>query len=177
MKEQLAAARKGIAAGNTDAALAVAGLRKGMDRREDGLFVMREVDDNLFTAADILYPVYAAYETEYNKKEGYPDLLAQFHILRRELAAADTLENRAAFLDALIHTIDNISPQLYEYYRELADLFKETVGETVEKYYRSGRFRKADGSENPEAEKQLRSAIAHAGDTYVLLGEKYEKYC
>ena len=177
MKEQLAAALKGIAAGNTEAVLAVAGQIKEMNRRGDGLFVMHDADTHLFAAACSVYPVYAAYETEYNKKEGYPDLLAQFRILRSELTKEDTLENRAAFLDALIHTIDNVSPQLYEYYRELVDLFRETVRETVEKYYRDGHFLKADGGESPEAEKQLRSAIAHAADTYVLLGEKYEKYC
>ena len=152
-------------------------MKEQLDRREDGLFVTGDVDDNIFVAAGVVYPAYAAYETEHNNKEGYPDLLAQFRILRSELTKADTPVNIGAFLDALIHTIDNISPQLYEYYRELADLFKETVRETVELNYRDGHFRNRDGSENPEAEKLLRSAISHAADTYVLLGEKYEKYC
>ena len=177
MKDELSAVWKDIAIGNMETAPAVAGRIKEMDRRENGLFVTADVDENLFAAACLVYPVYAAYETECNKKEGYPDLLAQFRALSAELKNADTLENRASFLDALIHTVDNVSPQLYEYYRELVDMFKETVGETVKKYYRDGHFKKADGSESPEAEKQLRAAIAHAADTYVLLGEKYEKYC
>lgn len=173
MKERLKTALKDIAAGNAAAAGTVVEQLRQLDRGESGLYDTSCVDDNLFEAARLVYPVYAAYETECNKKEGYPDLLAQIHGLRAELGKADSLENRAAFLDALIHTIDNVSPQLYEYYRELADLFKEAVKETVEQYYRDGHFGGVDGS---RAEELIRAAIAHAADTYVLLGEKYEMY-
>lgn len=182
MKEQLRTALKDIAGGNAAAAGTAAEQLRQLGRGESGLFDTSCVDDNLFEAARLVYPVYAAYETECNKKEGYPDLLVQIRALRAELEKEDTLENRAAFLDALIHTIDNVSPQLYEYYRELEDLFKDTVRDTVRKYYRGGHFTEESGCakqesrKGQEAEKLLRAAIAHAAGIHVLLGEKYEMY-
>ena len=81
----------------------------------------------------------------------------------------------ARYLDALIHTIDNVTPQLYEYYIELAELFKAVVQEVIAGYYRDGRF--TDGSaDEAESERLIRGAIAHAGETFVLLAEKYEAY-
>lgn len=176
MKEQLQAALQSIASGSAEAAEPAAKRIKQLERGAEGLFQTASVDDNLFEAARLVYPVYAAYETECNKKEGYPDLLAQMQALKGELEKADTLQNTAAFLDALLGTLENVSPQLYEYYRELADLFKETVKEALKKYYRDGRFTENpnEGVENREAEKLLRAAIARAAELHILLGEKYQ---
>lgn len=134
---------------------------KQLPRRADGLFELKSVDENLFLAAGQVFPVYAAYETDCNGKEGYPDLFAQIRILRGELEKEDTLENRTMFLDGLLRTIENVSPQLYEYYRELADMFKTILRETTAKYGR-------------EAEEQLKEAVAHAAELYLLAEEKYQ---
>ncbi len=175
MKEQLKVALEGIAGDNGDAAVAAAEQIKNLPRTVEGLFDTGCVDADCFEAARWVYPVYAYYETEYNKKENYPDLLKQMEALDAKQKEAASMETTALFLDALIHTIDNVTPQLYEYYIELADLFKAAVKEVIADYYRDGRF--ADGSANEaEAEKLIRSAIAHAGETYVLLAEKYEAY-
>lgn len=176
MKEELRSGLEAVRAGNMDAAEPVAAQLKQLARRDNGLFELTEVEDNLFQAARVVYPVYAAYETERNKKEGYPDLLAQLRLLREELKKAGGLADTAAFLDALICTLDFVSPQLYEYYRELEELFRETVREAVQVFYLDGHFREADGRENREAEKLLQAAIAHASDRHVLLGEKYERF-
>lgn len=176
MKEELKNALEAVWAGKFDAAeSAVAGLKQ-LSRRENGLFELTEVEDNLFQAARLVYPVYAAYETECNKKEGYPDLLAQLGTLRKELKKGKSLTETAAFLDALICTLDFVSPQLYEYYRELEELFRDTVRETIQVFYHDGHFREADGGENREAEQLLKTAIAHASELQVLLGEKYERF-
>ena len=176
MKEELKNALEAVKTGNFDAAeSAVAGLKQ-LSRRENGLFELTEVDDNLFQAARLVYPVYAAYETECNKKEGYPDLLAQLRTLRKELKREKSLTETAAFLDALICTLDFVSPQLYEYYRELEELFRDTVRETIQVFYHDGHFREADDGENREAEQLLKTAIAHASELQVLLGEKYERF-
>lgn len=174
MKEQLKAALEGIAGDNADAAAAAEKIRQ-LPRTEDGLFDTGSVDVDCFEAARWVYPVYAYYETEYNKKENYPDLLMQMKALDTKRREAASMESTARYLDALIHTIDNVTPQLYEYYIELADLFKTVVKAVIAEYYRDGRF--TDGSaDEAEAEKLIRGAIAHAGETYVLLAEKYEAY-
>lgn len=133
---------------------------KQLPRREDGLFELRSVDENLFQGAGQVFPVYAAYETDCNGKEGYPDLLAQMRILREELKKDSTLENSTLFLDGLLRTIENVSFQLYEYYRELADMFKEVLKETMTQWDR-------------EAETQLQGIVARAGELCLLSEEKY----
>ena len=53
---------------------------KALPRTEEGIFDLAAVQQsaglgNIYQAADLVYPVYAAYETTENKKEGYPDIL------------------------------------------------------------------------------------------------------
>ncbi|MCM1065781.1 MAG: hypothetical protein NC420_15205 [Eubacterium sp.] len=175
MKERLAAALQSMEKGDKDAVVSAAEQIKRLPRTAEGLFDTVSVDEDCFEAARWIYPVYAYYETEYNKKENYPDLLKQMEALDAKQKEAASMEETARYLDALIHTIDNVTPQLYEYYIELADLFKAAVKEVISRYYKDGRF--TDGSaDEAEAEKLIRSAIAHAGETYVLLAEKYEAY-
>lgn len=133
---------------------------KQLPRREDGLFELKSVDENLFRAAGQVFPVYAAYETDHNGKEGYPDLLAQMRILCGELRKNSTLENRVLFLEGLLGTIENVSPQLYEYYRELADMFKEVLRETMTRW-------------GGEAETLLQETVVRAGELCLLAEEKY----
>ena len=173
MKQQLTAALQRIAQGDVASVAAETDAIKQLPRTAEGLFDAAAVDADPYQAARWVYPVYAAYETECNKKEGYPDLLTQMRTLDQKRRENDTLENAAAFLDALIHTIDNVSPQLYEYYRELADLFKENVRSAINLYFADGSF----GTAGSEADSLIRKAIAHAGETYVLLAEKYQAYC
>lgn len=175
MKEQLTAALENIAKGNGESAKATAEQIKGLPRTEEGLFDTSSIDGDCFEAARWVYPVYAFYETEYNKKEGYPDLTKQMEVLNGKRKKAASMRADSLFLDTLIHTIDNVTPQLYEYYIELADMFKSTVREVVAAYYKDGRF--TDGSPDAaESEKLIRGAVARAGETYVLLSEKYRDY-
>lgn len=132
-----------------------------LPRRADGLFESGAVDENLFRAAGKIYPVYAAYETDKNGKEGYPDLLAQMRILREELEKKSSLENRALFLNCLLETIENISPQLYEYYRELADMFKTVTDDTMAGWGR-------------EAKELLQGTLKRAAERCLLSAERYE---
>ena len=173
MKQQLTAALQRIAQGDVASVKAEAEAIKQLPRTAEGLFDTKAVDADPYQAARWVYPVYAAYETECNKKEGYPDLLTQMRTLDKKRRENDTLENTAAFLDTLICTIDNVSPQLYEYYRELVDLFKVNVNHAIRTYFENGSF----GPVGAETDTLIRKVIAHAGETYVLLAEKYEVYC
>ena len=63
---------------------------KALPRTEEGIFDLKKVQAdagrrNIYQAADLVYPTYAAYETTENKKEGYPDIMAQMRVLKREL--------------------------------------------------------------------------------------------
>lgn len=147
-----------------------------LPRRADGLFEIQQLDENVFRAAGYIYPAYAAFETEYNKKAGYPDILAQLQILRRELECRDTFENEVLFLKALLGTIDNISPQVYEYYRGLTDMFKQVWGEMYARYRESGSFAVA-GEVIPQGtdEETLWQLVAHAAELHMIQGEKIEK--
>lgn len=198
MKEQLKKALASIASGDVQAIAEIAEQIKALPRTEDGLFDTSSVDDKLFRAAGMVYPVYAAYETECNKKEGYPDLIVQMRTLNQKFDRVDCFFATACYLDALIHTIENVSPQLYEYYSELADMFKVRVNEAIRKYYHDGVFgpetqacgaqgvaafdRNQNNAEIGEtqdtkwAEIMIRAAIRLAGEKYVLLAEKYTEY-
>lgn len=177
MKEQLKAALWGITKGDVASAAGVAEQLKQLPRTTEGLFDTSEVDNDFYEAARWVYPVYAAYETECNKKEGYPDLLEQMRLIDKKYGEQlGDLSEAARFLDLFIHTIDNVSPQLYEYYRELADIFKARLKEAIKIYYKDGSFVCRDGSTNIEAEALIRSAVKRACENYVLLGEKYQEY-
>jgi len=181
MKEQLKKALASISSGDVQAIAEVAEQIKALPRTAAGLFDMSVVDDKLFRAAMLVYPVYAAYETECNKKEGYPDLIVQMRKLNEIFGGKDCFYATACYLNTLIHTIENVSPQLYEYYSELADMFKVRVNEAIGKYYRDGKFtgdscNAVNAEDCMEAEQMIRNAIRLAGEKYVLLAEKYEEY-
>ncbi len=99
-------------------------------------------------------PFYMEYETVFNKKENYNDIVNQFKNVRRIMfnsekslyyhgydeariqAWADKetglsknfwLRAMGWYLLALIDTIDAMSDQIYENYRELCDIFKEAI--------------------------------------------------
>ena len=193
MKEQLREALESAARGESlkgdslmggwEAVRVAAERLKELPKRADGLFDTSSVDGDLFEAARWVYPVYALYETECNRKEGYPDLLNQMRALDRAYEAACNAadkadcgqedeeggETAANYLWALIHTVDNVSPQLYEYYRELADLFKRRVKELISTRYRAGSFGCGDA--------RIRESIRFAGERGILLKEKYQEYC
>lgn len=67
-------------------------------------------------------PFVTAYETRYKRKEHYNEIAALFRGEER-LAGSDLI--------ALIETIGQMSEEIYEYYRELRDLFKTAVKEKV----------------------------------------------
>ncbi len=177
MKERLKAAMQSIAEGESSSIVMTAEQLKELPRTAEGLFDTSVVDSDFYEAARWVYPVYAAYETECNKKEGYPDLLHQMRLIDRKYGEeSGNLPDTARYLDLLIHTIDNVTPQLYEYYRELADIFKARLREAIRTYYHDGRFAGRDGSVQEEAECMIRSAVRRACENYVLLGEKYQEY-
>lgn len=100
-------------------------------------------------------PTVAAYETAYRKKEHYNEIAAKFKE-KGSLTGKD--------LVSLIETIGQMSEEIYEYYRELRDLFKSAVKEKIKDL--------PDSSESPE----IGYSILRACNLGVLQTEKYFQY-
>ena len=83
---------------------------KALPRTEEGIFDLAAVQQsaglgNIYQAADLVYPVYAAYETTENKKEGYPDIMAQMRVLKKHAESEFSAENGAAYTAVMLHTV------------------------------------------------------------------------
>ncbi len=102
-----------------------------------------------------LMPFVTAYETKYKRKEHYNQITAMFR-------------NKESFtgtdLIALIETINQMSEEIYEYYRELKDLFKVIVKEKIKNL--------TDSSEILE----IGYSVLKACNIDVLQKEKYSNF-
>lgn len=173
MKERLEQALHAAEAGDMSLLPEANEMLTRLPKTEEGIFDGSALGDDVFGAGRILYPLYAAYETECNREARYPDLLAQIQVLDKERTKQHSLQANVEFLDLLLATIDFVTPQLYEYYRALEDIFRAVVKETIAAYYHDGAF----GSASEKAlDAKLRNVIRHAGETDVLLAEKYAAY-
>lgn len=150
---------------------------KALPRTEEGIFDLKKVKAdagcrNIYQAADLIYPAYAAYETTENKKEGYPDIMAQMRVLKKHAESEFTAENGADYTAALLHTVEQISPEIYENYRELLDNFRCAVKRMLEQYYevKEKKFTMDDTSQ-----KVFCDAVQKACAEYLLLAEKYQE--
>ncbi|NLP34624.1 MAG: glycosyl hydrolase family 88 [Clostridiales bacterium] len=99
-------------------------------------------------------PFYMAYETEFNQKQGYNDIINQFENVRKNLYNNDKglyyhaydeakiqywanketglspnfwLRSMGWYLMAIIDTMDEISIEIFEHYKRLEELFKEAI--------------------------------------------------
>lgn len=147
---------------------------KALPRTADGVFDLSQVNDNFYRAAEAVYPVYTKYETEENKKAGYPDIMEQMRAVAKRAEQEFTPENAADYLNMLIETIAVISPEIYENYRELVDIFRSKVKEMLADFCLDEEKAHA-GLENAQAAQKLSKVLAKAFDMDVLLKEKYEK--
>lgn len=61
--------------------------------------------------------------------------MAQMRVLKKHAESEFTAENGADYTAALLHTVEQISPEIYENYRELLDNFRCAVKRMLEQYY------------------------------------------
>lgn len=149
---------------------------KALPRNEEGIFVLKNVveENDLrseYEAAGIVYPVYAAYETDENKKEGYPDIMAQMRVWNRKVKADFNFADAAAYVAMMLGTVENISPEIYENYRELLDMFRGAVKQVLATYYDAAKDT-FDG--DAEAVAVFCGAVKKACEEHLLLAEKYQ---
>lgn len=129
---------------------------KEQPRTKEGNFFHKAIYPNQVWL-DGLYmaqPFYMEYETRFNKKENYNDILNQFRNVRKYMFDSEKklyyhgydeakiqpwanketglsknfwLRSMGWYLMALIDVIDNMSEEIYEQYREYCALFKEAI--------------------------------------------------
>lgn len=145
---------------------------KTLSRLEDGIFDTSVLDGSLYRAADKVYPVYTAYETTENKKEGYPDIMQQMRALEKRVEREFSQENAVWYLKTLSDTIAAISPEIYENYRELIDMFRSKIKAAITQFDLTGA--KEYGGLEKENARILYEALQTAFANEVLLKEKYE---
>ena len=169
LKEKLQAAYEAVQKGDVAAAEDAVKELKALPRTAEGVFDLAGVDADVWTAAGVAYPVYVAYETTCNKKEGYPDLIAQMRAWDGKLKADYTFSNASKAAEMWIRAIGYMSPEIYEYYRELMDIFKDNVRETLDKFYGK------DSAAGEQADMdRFKAAVLKACEADILLAEKYE---
>jgi len=146
---------------------------KTLPRLTDGIFDTSSIDNNLYLAAGKVYPVYTAYETTENKKEGYPDIMLQMRALEKRVEKEFSEENAVLYLKALVDTIAAISPEIYENYRELIEMFRGKTKLAIEKFGLSAE-KACAGLANKDDAEILHAALQIAFEKDVLLKEKYQ---
>lgn len=175
MRKELERALEQVRQGEVEKAAEVVERIKALPRDEQGVFDLSGMED----AARVrraLYLVYAAYETECNKKEGYPDILQQMRVMDGRLQERYDMLEAAVYMDIALWTLMYMSQQIYECYRELMDLYKKNVRRFIGEFYRDGDFQ-AGAASGGEAKALFTEGLVLACKEQVLLAEKYEMYC
>lgn len=161
-----------LADGEYEALKGIVDELKALPRTEAGVFDFAAKEIDVWEAARYAYPVYCAYETQCNKKEGYPDLVKQMRAWDKIVAGDFTMEASAEYMDMLISTIEVMSPEIYEYYREVVEIYRAVTRKVIDTFYAEGSF----GEAGSVADEMIQNAIARGCDMDVLLSEKYMKY-
>lgn len=121
----------------------------------------------------MVQPFYMEYETRYDKKAKYSDILRQFE--RPEILSntGDVLgRQRGLYLTALIDTLSGMSFEIYEKYRKLQDEFKRVHRELCQNGEKGKGICCGDGTDDAET-LRIAYAVMKACRMGVLLKEKY----
>lgn len=110
-------------------------------------------------------PFYMEYETRYDKKAKYSDIIRQFERAENLLKTGGAAGRQSGlYLTALIDALSGMSFEIYEKYRNLQDAFKRVLRETGVCYRED-----AGDAENAG----IAYVVMKAGRMGVLLKEKY----
>jgi len=175
MKKELEQALEQARQGEVAKAEQVVKWIKALPRDEDGVFDLSGVE-GAQEAGRTLFPIYAAYETHCNKKEGYPDILRQMRVMDARLQQHYNMSAAAVYMDMALQTLLYISQEVYEYYRELMDLYKKNARRFIKEFYGEGGPQPGPASAD-EAETLFREDIRLACREHILLEDKYGMYC
>lgn len=152
-------------------------------RCECGNFLyQKETPDEVWL--DALYmamPFYMEYETKYEKKEKYNDIINQFENVqkflyneKKELCISGfRLRSIGRYLAALIDAMDNMSFEIYEQYRALQDAFKLTLRNILSYQNQDSMLFSLSDSFDAAGNAMTAYCIMKACRMGILLKEKY----
>lgn len=174
LEQQLEQALEQVQQGKVEQTAEVVAQIKALPRTAEGVFDLSGLEDAV-EIKRMLYPVYAAYETSCNKKEGYPDLLQQMRVLNAQLQEHYDMLEAAIFMDMSLRTLMYVSPEIYECYRELMDMYKDNVHRFIRTFYGEGGLQPGSVPSSA-AEVLFIGSLMLACKEYILLNEKYEVF-
>lgn len=166
MKEKIEIAYDLLKGGDAQAAAVAEAIAavKSLPRLENHVFDMTGISENVYEAAGIVYPFYMYYETKVNGKKGYFDLMEQLRYFSARIEREYTLENVSAYLHMMICSIEAISPEIYELYRELVDMFKVQMKKALAVF---------EDAHSCDAKKRIGVSLEKACSRDLMLAEKY----
>lgn len=121
----------------------------------------------------MVQPFYMEYETKYEKKAKYSDIIRQFEKADNQIkSGADDIDRVGLYLISLIDALSGMSFEIYEKYRKMQDMFKAALTDLLKSYD------KKNGSCNGkiagnEENAMIAYAIIKACRMGIILKEKY----
>ena len=162
-----------------NALVAAAEAIYGLSRDADGVFITDHIEQNIFNAGILCYPVYMDYETVCNKKAGYVDIANQIAVLADRVKTSYNTSDAAAFMMLSAKTLEVASPEIYEHFRKIQDVLKAVTDLLIEKenlvmsHFPEKKLKEIPTG-CPKALKLAGEAILLACSRDFLLTEKYE---
>lgn len=93
--------------------------------------ILEHEDGSMITPMEAyeILPVYAWYETNFNRKERYIDIMKQIRYFNDQMLIKKTIElyDQCTFMMALADTITCMSEEIYEYYAQIKSWLKDAV--------------------------------------------------
>lgn len=161
---------------NTEESLTSAALKiKALSKDKQGVFELGCTGVDVWEVAAVIYPIYTKYETVINKKAGYPDIMTQMRALKQRVFDDFEITQVVGYMEMLIGTIETISPEIYENYRELVEDFRETLHKSIQQFSLDA-SKPLAGLSNGNLAEKLADILERAFVEKVMLREKYENY-
>ena len=121
----------------------------------------------------MVQPFYMEYETRYDKKAKYSDIIKQFEKADNLFkSGVDNIDQIGLYLISMIDALSGMSFEIYEKYRKIQDLFKAALTDLIKNYDKeNGSYygKMAGNAENA----MIAYAIIKACRMGIILKEKY----
>lgn len=121
----------------------------------------------------MVQPFYMEYETRYDKKAKYSDIIKQFENADNQIkSGSNDIDQIGLYLVSLIDALSGMSFEIYEKYRKMQDMFKAALAELIKSYDKeNGSYygKNAGNAENA----MIAYAIIKACRMGIILKEKY----
>lgn len=121
----------------------------------------------------MVQPFYMEYETRYDKKAKYSDIIKQFENADNQIkSGTDDIDQISLYLVSLIDALSGMSFEIYEKYRKMQDMFKLALTELLKNYDKENGSYYGKNAGNAE-KAMIAYAIIKACRMGIILKEKY----